>query len=190
MRKITPDSFEVYTLDELEPAAREKAVEGIAEKLGGDWWDSSDVEDVSDVLVYTLAEQFGTPGREKYGVGDFPGIPGVELRSWDLDRADYAALSGTLDRENAPALPWAAGIEVVSLTEGRDFTMIVVEFDDTLTDDDVTLANDAMEEAIHNAIHEAKRYGRAEIEHKTGAEWAEEVASGYEFHADGTLYVG
>lgn len=188
MRKITPDEFTVYTLDELEPGAREKAIEGITEKLGGDWWDSSDIDDISDVMRYTLANKFGTSNHGEWGVSDFPGIPGVELRGWDLDRADYVALSGTLDRENAPALPWVDGIEVVSLTEGRDFTMIVVEFDDTLTDDDVTLANDAMEEAIRDAMHEAKRDGRAEIEHKTGPEWAEEVASDREFLADGTFY--
>ena len=190
MREINPDSFTVYSLDELEPDARRKAIEGIAELLGGDWWDSSDIDDISDVIRYTLANKFGTPDHGKYGVGDFPGIDGVTLESWDLDRGSYVGLRGTLTRENAPALPWDDDIDSVSLTAGRDYTSISVEFidDAELTSDDAQIVSDAMEQAVRDAMHEALRDGRAEMEYKTGEEWAEQVASDREFHADGTLY--
>lgn len=204
MRKITPDSFEVYALDELEPAAREKAIEGIAEKLGGVWWDSDDIDDISGVLVYTLAEQFGAPGREKYDVGDFPGIDGIELVGWDLDRGSYLAARGTLTRENAPALPWAPGITQVTLSDGRGgYTVIDVETDeddlDPYSELDVTVARDqcreladVVEAAVEAAIQEALTAGRAEVDHKSSAEYAEDYILGgdYEFQADGTLYSG
>jgi len=190
-RTIKTEDFDVYTLDELEPEAREKAINDMAEKLGGEFWDQNDTDDISDVMRYTLANKFGTPGHGDYGVGDFPGIDGVKLVSWDLDRGSYLGLKGTLTRENAPALPWVDGVIEVILTEGRDYTSIDVDFDEELTADDMQLASDTMEEAIRDAMHEAMRDGRAEIEYKSGPEYAAEYldSGAYEFEADGTLYV-
>jgi hypothetical protein len=163
MREITPDAFTVYKLEELEPGAREKAIEGIAEKLGGAWWDQNDIDDISDVMRYTLASKFGTPDHGRWGEADFPGIPGVELGGWDLERGSYIGLRGTLTRENAPALPWVDRIVEVTLSEGRDYTSISVEYDDMLTDGDGG-AGDAMEDAIRSAMPEARRDGDEETE--------------------------
>lgn len=203
-RTITTDDFEVYQLDELEPVAREKAIEAIANKLGGDWWDSNDIDDVSDVIRYTLANEFGTPGHGNYGVGDFPGIDGVELDSWDMDRDGYVGLRGTLTRENAPRLPWQDGIVEVTLTAGRDYTSVSVDIDEDEVDlmnlpdlghnraDRVRFIEGAMEQAVEHAMHAAIKSGRAEIEHKTSEEYAEGMieANEYEFEADGTPYSG
>lgn len=188
MREITPDSFTVYSLDELQPDAREAAIDGIRELLGGDWWDSGDIDDITSVMTYTIANKFGTPGHGDFGVGDFPGIPDVKLNGWDLDRADYVNLDGYLTRENAPALPWVDGIIEVALKSRRDHTSIEVEFDDTLTADDIQLADDAMTSAIRDAMHEALRDGRAEMEYKTGPVWAAEVGADREFYDDGRMY--
>jgi len=190
MRTITADDFDVYTLDELEPEARLRAIGEVAEKLGSTWWDSNDNDDISDVMRYTLANQFGTPGHGDFGVGDFPGITGVTLQSWDLDRGNYIGLTGVLTRENAPALPWTDGVEQVALREGNEYTSIDVEFDDTLAEPDMELVNDQMTEAITDAMHEALRDGRAEMEYKTGEEYAAGFieGNGLEFLEDGTQY--
>ena len=190
MRTITADDFDVYTLDELEPEARRRAIGEVAEKLGSTWWDSNDNDDISDVMRYTLANQFGTPGHGDFGVGDFPGITGVTLQSWDLDRGNYIGLTGVLTRQNAPALPWTDGIEQVALREGNEYTSIDVEFDDTLAEPDMELVNDQMTEAITDAMHEALRDGRAEMEYKTGEEYAAGFieGNGLEFLEDGTQY--
>jgi hypothetical protein len=190
MRTIKNEDSNVYTLDELEPDARERAIENVAEKLGGEWWESSDTDDISAVMRYTLANKLGTPGHGDWGVGDFPGIDGVELRSWDLDRGSYLGLKGTLTRENAPALPWSDGVIEVTLTEGRDYTSISVEFDDEMATPDIELIEGQMDEAVRDAMHEAMRDGRAEMEYKTGPECAREdiEANEREFYEDGTLY--
>lgn len=204
MRTIKTEDFDVYHLDELEPEARERAVEAIADKLASDWWDESDIDDISNVIVYALANEFGTPGHGEHGVADFPGIPGVGLDGWDLDRGSYVALRGTLTRENAPRLPWEDGIVEVTLTAGRGYTWVDVEIDE----DEVDLMNlpdlpdnrrrrvgyieIEMEEAVRNALHAALKSGRTEMEYKTGEENAVSMieASGYEFEADGTPYFG
>jgi len=190
MRTVTADDFDVYTLDELEPEARRRAIGEVAEKLGSTWWDSNDNDDISDVMRYTLANKFGTPGHGDFGVGDFPGITGVTLQSWDLDRGNYIGLTGVLTRQNAPALPWTDGVEQVALREGNEYTSIDVEFDDTLAEPDMELVNDQMTEAITDAMHEALRDGRAEMEYKTGEEYAAGFieGNGLEFLEDGTQY--
>jgi len=201
MRQITPDEFTVYSLDELEPDAQEKAIEGIAEKLGGDWWDSSDIDDIASVMAYTLANEFDTPEHGKWGVADFPGIDGVTLESWDLDRGSYVGLRGTLTRENAPALPWADGVVEVGLTSRRDYTEIDVVTDEDELDPeqerDLTVVReeckalaDTVQAAVEAAMQAALRDGRAELEYKTGAEYAKGFieSNEYEFLEDGTLY--
>jgi hypothetical protein len=203
MRRITPDEFNVYTLDELEPDARQRAIETIAEKLGGDWWDQHDIDNVNEAIAYALATALGTPGRENWGEADFPGIDGVKLGGWNLDRGSYLTLRGTLTRENAPALPWADGIIEVNLTNGygRDETGIDVETDeDDLDPDnelDLTVVReqcralaDAMETAVEDAMHAAMKVGREQMEYISSAEAAVEhiEANEREFYEDGTLY--
>jgi hypothetical protein len=200
MRTIEPESFEVFSLDELSEDAQERAVEAIAAKLGGDWWDSDDNDDISNVIVYALAEKLGAPGWDFYGVGDFPGISGVKLEEWD-DRGRIGVRGG-LDRENAPALPWADGVVEARLTPvgfGRTEVDIHVDEDelDPEQERDLTVVRAECQEraavvaqAIEEALSEALSAGHREIEYKTSEQYAREhiEANGLEFLADGSLY--
>jgi len=191
MPETITTSVTVYTLDELEPAAQERAVETVREKLGGDWWDSHNIEAVGEVMVYTFAEKIGTPGREEWGVADFPGIDGIKLDGWDLDRGQTILFSGTLTRENAPALPWLDGIVSVELNARRDYVDVdVIESDDPEVRNTTREESRAMREAVETAMHAAWIAGEAEAEYITSAENAREDIEANErrFLADGTLY--
>jgi hypothetical protein len=202
MRTIKPEEFAVYQLDELEPDARRKAIEDMAERLAGEWWDQHDNADIRAVIVYTLAEQLRSPGWDKYGEGDFPGIDGIRVDAWDLDRGQSLGLTGVLNRENAPALPWADGVAQAELASASwSGTMIDVEWDEDALDPDQerdpTVVREEcrdlavrVREAIEAAISEALAPGVKESEYKGSAEYAEQhiEANGCEFLADGTLY--
>src|SRR3954469_2995004 len=99
-----------YTFAELTDSAQAKAVEAVAEKLGGDWFDESDNDTIREDIVWELGRTLKAPGWDIEGAGDFRGIAGVTLDGWDLGQGDHLALKGTLDRDNAPALPWADGV--------------------------------------------------------------------------------
>ncbi len=205
MREIT-----VYSFDELSEDAKEKAVAGIREKLAGDWWDSSDIEDISAVIVAALAQKFSTPGWDQYGVDDYPGIPAVSLEGWDLDRGQSIVLKGQLTRDNAPALPWVPGIGAVELDPKRDHTYLVIEEENPectcpsalwleghLDDCPGELDNPAtveqrtaLDQAVRDAMEDAWKAGYAESEYKTSDERAREWIEGNdpEFFEDGTLH--
>lgn len=124
-------STDVFTFAELSPAAQERAVEILREKLGGVWWDQHDNDSVAAAMLYSLASALGTPAHGNHSEDDFPGIDGVRLDGWSLDRGQCIAVSGHLDRGNAPGLPWVNGISHVTLTGRRsDYTLVWVEDDD------------------------------------------------------------
>jgi hypothetical protein len=184
MRTVTTD---VYQFTELATAAQDTAIEQIREKLAGPWWDNYDTESITEVMVYTLAERFGSPGWDTYGCADFPGIPDVSHESWSLDRHRHLSLSGYLDRDSAPALPWVDGIDSVTLIAERSGTTVDV----INADPDVTVTDEqrsAVEDAVTDAIHAALTAGDAELEYKTSAEYAREIAESYEFTEEGHLY--
>lgn len=201
MREIEPESFKVYQLAELEPEAREKAIAGVAEKLGGDWWEQSDNDDITAVITAKLAELLGTPEWAEKSVCDVQ-IPGVKVEGWDLERGDSLDLRGVLDRDNAPALLWADGVtEVVLVATRWNGTDIEVRWDEDDRDPDqerdLTVVRmecqelaEKVEATVEAAIHGAKLAGRAELDYKTSAEYAREEieANEREFYADGSLY--
>lgn len=73
-----------FKYDELSDVAKLKAVETIAEKLGGDWWDDDDNNNLREVMVWTLADQLKSPDWDKFGVGDFPGIDQVSVEGFNI----------------------------------------------------------------------------------------------------------
>jgi hypothetical protein len=206
MREITTT---VHTFDELSETAQQTAVAAIAEKLGGAWWDSNDVDDVRDEMARTLAAQLGTPGHDKHGAADFPGIDGVELVGWSLDRGGEIAVTGTLTRETAPSLPWTDSIEQVDLKGDRVTLVTVVEADRcTCSDVNPWVGHDdgclyltphptaetdeaAMEQAVHAALSTAWTAGEQAAEYKSSDEAAREwiESSAPEFTEDGTPYL-
>lgn len=113
-----------FKYEELSDAAKKTAVEAVAEKLGGDWWNSDDAERVSETITYKLAEIFQSPEWDTTGESDFPGIDGITLSGWDLDRGSYILVSGTVTRENAPGLPWSDSIAHAILSERRSYVSI------------------------------------------------------------------
>jgi hypothetical protein len=182
MREITT---KVYKFDELNAAAQADAIDKIRDSLSAGW-DSHDNDDIREVMVYMLAEKFQAPGWDTYGPGDFPGIDRVTMDGFDMDRYDSLALSGTVDRDNAPALPWVDGIDSVEMTSHRsDATMISVRDDDDAAVPATDDQRNAMEQSIRDAISAAWQAGEKECEYKTGEEWARELAADREFLANG-----
>lgn len=189
MREITPEPFKVFTFAELDESAQRTALENVADSLSSTWGDSFDIESITETITYALAEALGTPGWDTFGEGDFPGIPNVEVTGWDMDRGSYMVLKGELTRENAPELPWRDGMEYVSLSDGRDFTRVFVEYEPG--EDDYTGVVRAMRGAVDDAIDKAWRAGRDAREHIGSEENAREhiEANEPEFYADGSLYL-
>lgn len=199
----------VYKFDELTDAAKERAIESVREKLGGAWWDGGDNDDVQATMVYTLAENLRTPGWDTFGVADFPGVDGVTVDGWDVERHQSLAVSGTLTRETAPGLPWADGIDHVALTGYRSdsTTVELVESEPdckcspdhyldphdagcpALADNPATAEQrGTLEQAVRDALSAAWTGGEKEAEYKTGEEWARQVADDREFTEDGNLH--
>ena len=172
-----------FKFDELSDEAKTVAVETVAGKLSGDWWDSADIECVSEAVVYHLAEAFKSPGWDTFGEGDFPGIAGVTLDGWDVDRGSYVAVSGRLDRDNAPALPWVESIDCVRLESSAYGTSVGVEADEAEGVDD-------MQDAVRDALNEALITGRRVVEYIGSEENAREWIDNHEpdFHANGRLF--
>lgn len=210
MRTITT-TVVVYQLEELDASAQEKAIDAIRERLGGDWWDEHDNADVGAAMLYSLAGTLQAPGWDTFGSGDFPGIAGVTMNGWDIGRGQSLALDGTLDRDNAPMLPWVEGIAEVSLSGIRsDSTVVdVVDADPectcahggweshhepgcpTLTHQAATDAQrEVMRQVVRDAIHTAWKAGSDEADYKTSDEYTRQWidANGCEFLSDGTLY--
>lgn len=120
-----------YTYEELDADAQRKAVEAIAEKLSGEWWDENDIEQVGETIVYALAEAFKTPGWDTFGEGDFPGIDGVSVKEWDLDRGEMISADGLIGPGNAPGLTWPTAVSYVELNgkhHGTSINVVPVDY--------------------------------------------------------------
>jgi hypothetical protein len=178
-----------YKFEELSEEAQANALENVALKMTGDWWDSADTEDIEDLIVYTLAATFKTPGWDTYGVSDFPGIPNVTVQAWDCDRAQSLELRGTLDKTNAPALPWVGDLTSVELRNPDMWRHVQA----IVNDDEEAESSEAdartLEEAVKDAMNEAIAAGTKEIEYKGSQEYAKDWVEGNEpdFYKNGEL---
>jgi hypothetical protein len=186
MPRIITTSVTVYKYDELADAAKAKAVEQVQEMFVRTW-DSHDVERINETLVYAFAEKLRAPGWDTYSVSDYPGIDGIALLGWDLERGESVEFQGTLNRENAPALPWVDGIESVVLRHPDYWRPVQVETD---SEADLSSVIKIMAAAVDTAIRATWEVGRAEMDYLEGDEYAKEWIEGNEpeFHKDGTLY--
>lgn len=173
-----------YSFDELSEAAQTRAIEAIANKLSGDWWDEGNVEEVGGVILFKFAESIGAD----LGEADFPGIQGVKLGSWSASyvQGDYVGFSGRLTRDNAPSLPWIDGVDHVTLEEGRSSTSIWFAMGDNAADGiDVS----PIRESIQAALHEALQAGYRQVDYIGSEENARfHIETGdHEFNIDGKL---
>lgn len=207
MRTITT-SVTVYTFDELAPPAQERALGHVQDREVSRSWDSADLELIESAMVYALAGALRAPGWDTCGELDFPGIDRVTVGEWDLDRAQFLALSGWLDRANAPALPWVNGIEAVQLTVIRRGG---TEVEVVTTDPDCTCPTDTwrhephcaplgspataeqvavLRDAVTEAIHAAWVAGRDELDYRCSTDYARDRTEHdhLEFTVDGALY--
>ncbi len=189
MRDVTKT---VFTFDELDEAAQDRAVELIREKFAGDWWDSSDIDDIAAEIHLAFAEGLGSPGSSESGPADFDDIDGVTLEAWDTDHLTVS-FRGVLHRDNAPNLPWVEDINDVTLTGSRRQGSIYVnvgEMGDGLRPLIDEFACEEMRRAVQDLLDVAILAGRAEFEHKTSDEvardWCENNES-QEYEEDGTL---
>lgn len=187
----TPHVRFSYTFADLSEDAKQKALDTIAGKLSGDWFDDGHREDIASTITMNLAVSIAFPGQEKYGEGDFPGIDGVKLESWDADRGE-AGFHGTLTRENAPGLDWPDEVYAVDL-DARRFggTTITVELDeDTEETADVEAVADAFKQTVREKIQEAATAGVRQAEYIGSEENAQDYIDGNdpEFTEDGDLF--
>jgi hypothetical protein len=182
-----------YSFDELGPDAQDKAVQQVAERHAGPWWDQSDNDDIAGVMIYTFAEKLGTPGWDKFGTADFPGIPGVTLEAWDLEQGRTIVFAGSLTRDNAPSLPWADGIDSVEMRSGRNRSkiepMLVEDGSEVVTGDQIDAAA-SIADAVLGFTQDAWFAGDKEADYKTGLEYAREWCENndqQEYDVDGEL---
>lgn len=179
-----------YKFAELSDEAKGRAVEVVAGKLGGDWWDSGDVENVSEAILFKLAEIFQSPGWDKFGPGDFPGIDGVALQGWDVDRGEIQ-VSGELNRSNAPALPWSDAVGDAHLESSPYGTNVgVTEGDEDLPEGAQRVACLALGDVIRAALEDALAAGREQSEYIGSEENARDYIEGSDpdFNEDGSLF--
>lgn len=192
MRTITTEAFEVYELGELEPEARLAAIWNVRHQLTGAWWGETDNESIAEEILFGIAVQLASPGWNQYGPGDFPGIDGVELVGWDVERDMAAQLTGRLTRENAPALPWVDSISHVLLQPMPRGGHTSMEFYGYDSEDETSVdVVGELRDAILTAIEIGLGDGRSQLEYLTSEARAEDdiLANGREFYADGRLYV-
>jgi hypothetical protein len=181
-----------FKFAELSEDAQSAAVEAVAGRLSGEWWDND--EEIGDTIRYKLAEVFQSPGWDKFGEGDFPGIELVKLEGWDLGRGDYLILRGRLDRVNAPGLPWSDAVGDVFLEPnhyaGGSTNVGVEEGDEELPEDVQRQACAAMTEAVTDAFHAALVAGREAMRYIGSEENAREhiEVNELDFNEDGSLF--
>lgn len=188
-------TYTTYSFEELSEEAQARAVGEIRERLGGEWWDSYDTDSIGEIMLYVLAEKLRSPGWDTYGPGDFPGIDALTVDSWDLDRGESYNLSGTLTRENAPALPWPEDAGYARI--GRTNIEWTCDYRDLWYADSYPewmLDRDrpdcvAFWDAWDSAVSDAIAAGREEVEYQSSEERAGQYieCNAPEFDEDGSL---
>jgi hypothetical protein len=187
----TQHTTTTYCWSELSTHAQDKAIEQIRELLAGAWWDESDNEDIAATMLYALADAFQSPGYDTHGEADFPGIEGLKVESWNLDRNEYN-LSGCLTPATAPALPWpekAKQFVFKSHGSGAYVEVEATEGEWVAWEDQIDPPAE-FDNAINDAVAKALEAGQTEYDYKTGEEWARQRCEEDtdEFYDDGSLY--
>jgi hypothetical protein len=167
----------VFTLDELEPAAREKAVQALRD----DAWETLD----SDMIAEDLAGRFvqmatgewvGATSKkqlqDKYGICIYWSV--------SYSQSDDAQISGTLDAESSPNLDWPDSVRMIAI-RSNNYTGSTVTWVDT-DDDERHYDGQALADAqqmVNNLNRQLYRDVRMIVESYTSDGW---VVSEYETH--------
>jgi len=166
--KVT-QTRDVFTYDELEPDAQQRALE----KLTEDAWESLD----SDMVAEDLAGFFdmlatGSDGAvlrrrelaDKYGVRIY----------WSVaySQSDHASIEGKLHRHELPKLAWPEGVTYARVSS-RNYGGSRVECVET--DDDAYIEHgdlyDATQQMIDDLNRKLYRYARQQIEGYTSEDY-------------------
>ena len=189
--RVETTTRELFALEELGETARQDAIEAMASRVY-EWTEASDL---ASTIVYAIADALKTPGWDTYGEGDFPGVRGLELWEWDVERLEITA-RGSLTRETAPALPW--GMFTVFHFGDRSSSDPRAGYDDedgywtevgtwTVKPEADREAFDILEQAIREALHDGIVAARDELEYLCSEAAIVETceANGQEFTVDG-----
>lgn len=199
MRVIAPKAYTVYLLDELEPAAREWAIDQVMARRAKDGWDGWEYRagwaQVRNAIAHAVGVAVGDPAAEDCGPDRYPGLDGVEVEGWDFWGAPSVALEGYLTSENAPGLPWVPGIESVELASfgvlRANNTALTLHLSTRATDD--TPSREEQGEMLRQAyeiLFTAQQAGLTAWKDVTSREGtaASLIAGRYEFLANGILH--
>lgn len=188
-----------YTLPELkehDANAYDKALDNLRRIL----WEGGDQrESIADDIAYEFGKRVGDTTVDRFGEADYPGVAGVELKSWAVqDRSAHVGFAGTLEEESSPGLPWHEWIESVTLTAHRSSTEIVVNDSDdapyigynvrreNFDEDQERLYNlrESMRDAVWEALSEALASGERAAEYQDSEENLLELAAANEWEFD------
>lgn len=184
-----------YTIDELHEQFPDVYADALGKLDSALWSDDVHRDQVADSIRYEFGRAVGEPTVERYGEGDYPGVPDTRLRWWAvLERGEHAVFDGQLTRETAPALPWHDWIESVRLDAGRYYTSVQVEesedapylgWNKPVPELDKVI--ETMREAVHEAMRRALDAGTKTAEHLSSEEYLVEYArdNGLEFDEHG-----
>lgn len=176
MKQITV-SRTVFTLDELGPAAREKAIQALRD----DAWETLDSDMISEDLAgrfvqMATGEWVGATSKkelkDKYGI--------VIYWSVSYTQSDDAQISGTLDAESSPNLDWPDGVRMIAI-RSNNYTGSTVTWVDT-DDDERHYDGQALADAqqmVNNLNNQLYRDVRMIVESYMTDGW---VVSEYETH--------
>jgi hypothetical protein len=196
--------IEWFTLAELKAREDRNAYEKAKDALDSALWnDGMHTEGVGEAIRYALGGAVKAPGWDTFGEGDFPGVQGVELNGWDLERGAHVSFAGILTPENSPGLPWHAWLEDVRLIANRYGTTISpTDSEDAphipwstpaggFSDEQQELfaLRDAMEAAVQEALGDALSAGQKEAEWYSSEEYLDETAeaNSWEFDTHGRM---
>lgn len=105
----------VYRFEELSEDAKWRAIEVLREQA----WDDLDSDMVSEDLTTRFAWEAAHNDGGPYTAKAFRDRFGIDI-TWSVgySQSDYAAVTGTLYRSDAPYLAWPDGIACIRLTRG------------------------------------------------------------------------
>ncbi len=83
----------LFTYEELSEKAQERARDDYREHV------YIEPEEIETEMLYSIADALKSPGFDTYGPSDFPGIDGLKITEWDLDRGRGGYLCTDFDSE-------------------------------------------------------------------------------------------
>jgi hypothetical protein len=168
----------VFTLDELEPDARDKAIETLREAAWEDLDSDMVAEDLAGRFIeLATGEWVGATSKntlkDKYGI--------VIYWSVSYIQSDDAQISGTLDAETSPNLDWPDGVRMIGIRSNNysGSTVTWVDTDDDERHYDGQALADA-QQMVNNLNSQLYREVRKLVEGYTSENYVIDCYNNYE----------